>query len=240
VNAPDLYNANAVRSLFDEMSQTYGWTNMISSFGFSKRWREQCVGQALIEPGMRVYDLMTGMGECWGAIGRRLDGRGALVALDFSAQMCRRARTHMPRLQPLAVQVVEEDVLLNTLADESADRVLSNFGLKTFSDPQQELLAREIERILRPGGMFSLIEISVPPGLLLRLLYLFYLKRIIPIIGKLMLGNPDNYRMLGIYTEQFGNCTRMGEHLRAAGLEVEDRRYFYGCASGLVGRKACA
>jgi demethylmenaquinone methyltransferase/2-methoxy-6-polyprenyl-1,4-benzoquinol methylase len=35
---------------------------------------------------------------------------------------------------------------------------------------------------------------------------MFYLKHIIPGIGRLLLGNPENYRMLGVYTEKFGNC----------------------------------
>lgn len=66
---------------------------------------------------------------------------------------------------------------------------------------------------------------------------MLYLKWIIPLLGKLLLGNPDNDRMLGISTEQFGNCARMAGYLRAARLDVEDRRFFWGCATGLVGSK---
>ena len=41
--------------------------------------------------GMTVYDLMTGMGECWHLINRYLRDDGLLLALDFSPEMCRRA-----------------------------------------------------------------------------------------------------------------------------------------------------
>lgn len=238
MNVSELYNPAFVRSLFDEMSRTYGVTNFISSFGFCKRWREQCVDQVAIRSGMTVYDLMTGMGECWQPVSRQLQTHGHLIALDFSPEMCRRARSHVARLSPLNVQVIEEDVLLNTLAAESADCIISTFGLKTFSAVQQQALAREITRMLRPQGVFSLLEISVPPSLLLRVPYMWYLKHVIPIIGKLLLGNPDNYRLLGVYTEQFGTCISMANYLRAAGLHVEYKQFFFGCATGLVGRKA--
>lgn len=237
MNTSELYNPTFVRSLFDEMSRTYGVTNYISSFGFCKRWREQCVAQVPIRPSMTVYDLMTGMGECWRPISRQLHMHGHLIALDFSPEMCRRARSHIVDFQPLNPQVVEEDVLLNTLEPASADCIISTFGLKTFSDDQQQALAQEIARLLRPQGTFSLLEISVPSSPLLRMLYMFYLKYVIPVIGKLLLGNPDNYRLLGVYTARFGNCRNMAAYLHAAGLHVEYKQFFFGCATGLVGTK---
>lgn len=91
--------------------------------------------------------------------------------------------------------------------------------------------------VLRLGGVFSFVEISVPPARLLRLLYLFYLNRIIPWIGRLFLGNPANYRMLGVYTQAFGDCRHFAECLRHHGLEVSQVSYFFGCASGVRGSK---
>jgi demethylmenaquinone methyltransferase/2-methoxy-6-polyprenyl-1,4-benzoquinol methylase len=66
---------------------------------------------------------------------------------------------------------------------------------------------------------------------------MFYLKQVVPVIGKLLLANPNNYRLLGVYTQQFNNCSRIAQHLRAAGLHVEYRSFFIGCASGVRGRK---
>ncbi len=233
----DMYDPQFVRRLFNEMSATYGVTNYLSSFGFCRRWREQCVAQVPIRPGMTVYDLMTGMGECWPLINRRLRNEGKLVALDFSDEMCRRAEARKARLPHLNVEVVEQDFLHNTLPSASADCLVSCFGLKTFSDVQKERVAREIARLLKPGGMFSLLEISVPPGALLRVPYMGYLTYGIPLIGKLLLGNPDNYRMLGLYTEMFKDCGTMRALLQQQGLDVEQRRYFFGCATALRGRK---
>ena len=131
------------------------------------------------------------------------------------------------------VDVLEENVLENSLTAQSADYVISSFGLKTFSKEQLSLLAKEISRILKPGGHFSFIEISVPSNAILRWFYGFYLNYCIPVIGKLFLGNPDNYRMLWRYTQAFGDCRDTASVLQNAGLHVEYRELFFGCASGL-------
>lgn len=237
MNHHDIYSAPFVRTLFDEMARTYGITNLISSFGFCRHWRHQCVAQVMLQPGMTVCDFMTGMGECWSPIVSALQGQGSLFAVDFAPQMCRRAQANRRHLPMLPITVLEADALTSALAAGSIDCVIATFGLKTLNDEQKGRFAHEIARVLKPNGVFSLLEISVPRQRLLRLPYMFYLKQIIPLIGKLLLGNPDNYRMLGIYTEQFQSCERMRYALLAAGLQVSVKSFFFGCATGVYGYK---
>ena len=112
-----------------------------------------------------------------------------------------------------------EDVLTWNPPPAFADAVVSSFGLKTFDREQQRRLAHTVARLLKPGGTYSFVEISVPPFLPLRAAYMFYLKWLIPLIGRLLLGNPDSYRMLGAYTQAFDNATHFAGCLREAGLE---------------------
>lgn len=233
----DIYDEKYVEKLFDEMSGTYELVNYLSSFGFSLRWRKQFVNKVTIQAGMTVCDLMCGMGECWSSIAPHLAPHDQLIALDLSQGMLRGARQQMAKYPHLEIQISKENALTNQLADESVDCVFCGFGIKTFSDEQKQILAAQICRILKPKGAFSLVEVSVPSGWFLKELYMFYLKQIIPIIGSLLLGNPENYRMLGIYTEKFGNCQSMMNALTQQGLVVEYHRYFYGCATGISGVK---
>lgn len=229
----NLYNPQFVKQLFDEMAATYGVINLISSFGFCQRWRKQCVRQVTIKPGMVVFDLMTGMGECWHLVNHTLLNTGTVVALDLSSAMCQRGGLWRHSLPLLDIGIVQQDILCNGLAANGADCIISSFGLKTFSLEQQCTLAAEVQRILKPGGVVSFVEISVPPNFLLRILYLFYLKYCIPLIGKLFLGNPDNYRLLGIYTKNFGDCSAFATALARAGLQVTRLSFFFGCATGV-------
>lgn len=233
----DLYDPGRIKSLFDEMAATYGAVNMISSFGFCIRWRAQCVRYATIAPGMTVCDLMTGMGECWSWIARRMNGSGRIIGVDFSPEMCARARKHVADIAPIAVEVLEEDALDCSIESASVDSVVSTFGLKTLSHDGQVQLAREVDRILKPGGTFSFVDISVPKSRLLQCPYMAYLDYAIPVIGRAFLGNPDNYRHLGIYTKSFSSSADCCDVFRNEGLDTHPIELFFGCASGFHGTK---
>jgi demethylmenaquinone methyltransferase/2-methoxy-6-polyprenyl-1,4-benzoquinol methylase len=183
-----------------------------------------------------VVDLMTGMGELCPDLARRLGPAGTVRAVDLSPEMCRRARDQARRCR-CRVDVVEADALEADLPAGSADAVVSSFGLKTFSADQLTRLAARVARVLRPGGCFSFVEISVPPARWLRWPYLFYINRVIPLVGRAFLGNPDNYRMLGTYTVAFGDCRRARAAFAGAGLVVHPASYFFGCATGVYGHK---
>ena len=227
------YEPAAVRSLFDEMSATYGIVNLISSFGFSARWRHQAVADLPLPDAAHVVDLMSGMNELCRSLAKNASVRLRVTAIDFSSEMVRKARTNWP----FHVQCHLIDVFDWDFAPSTADIVISSFGLKTFDRKQQAELARRVASLLRADGKFSFVEISVPPARILRGLYLFYLARVSPWIGKLFLGNPENYRLLGFYTREFGNCGHFAQCLRRQGLEVREVKYFFGCATGVRGSK---
>jgi demethylmenaquinone methyltransferase / 2-methoxy-6-polyprenyl-1,4-benzoquinol methylase len=222
-----------VRQLFDRMEPTYGLMNLVSSFGFSEIWRRQCVRNAAVRPGARVCDMMSGSGECWSYV---LRCGGSLVSVDFSRAMIERQRTRN-QAQALGVDVRCENALLTSIETDSIDCVVGAFGLKTLSREQTRRFAIEIQRILKSGGRFSLLEISTAEGWFLAPLYRWYLRSVIPLLGRLCLGDIECYRMLGVYTDEFVSCEGVVGIFGKAGLNVSVQRHFYGCATSLVGTK---
>jgi len=184
-----------------------------------------------------VVDLMTGMGECWKHILKKSDKNSKLIGLDFSTEMINRAEKNKGKYKKSTIEILKENVFENSIANETADFVISGFGLKTFNDDQLRKLADEIDRILKPNGKFSLIDVSVPKSRLLKPFYMLYLKTIIPFLGKLFLGSPETYKMLGVYTEEYGNSKNVHQIFNGLEFDVEYVEYFYGCASGIKGRK---
>ncbi|MEM9412072.1 MAG: class I SAM-dependent methyltransferase [Planctomycetota bacterium] len=231
---PNIYDSAFVRDLFDEMSSTYGLINLITSFGFTYWWRRDCASAIQIQPNSHVLDLMSGMGELCTELSKKLNEKGTLAALDISPEMCNRARKHQLQTD---YRVIEADALNPPLEDASFDYIFSTFGLKTFDDVGLAALAREVHQLLKPGGNFAFLEISVPPNPWLRAPYIFNLNVVIPILGKILLGNSDHYRMLGVYTEAFANCEKAALIFRQHGLAVEESSYFFGCATGINGNK---
>ena len=231
---PNRYDPAIVKRLFDEMGKTYGWVNLIASFGFARRWRKQLLRAIHIPQGGRAIDLMTGMAELCPDLACRLGSKGNILAVDFSETMVRKA---LERRFACETRIVLADVLTYPFEPASADAVVCSFGLKTLLAEQIEALAHVVWRVLKPGGAFSFVEISVPQRRSLRLPYMFYLNHLVPLIGALFLGNPDNYRQLGVYTTAFGNCRQTLDIFRKAGLDVRFHSFFFGCATGICGRR---
>ena len=233
-----IYDPNYVKGMFDRMSKTYGFANYITSFGFTSIWRKQCVNDLPdITKDAKGFDFMSGMGESWENILDKLNLNGHLTAIDISDEMNKKASEHLTKLKTKNVNLLKVDILKNDIPDNSADFIISTFGIKTFNSEQQKKLANEIYRILKPEGAFSLIEISKPNGWVLKGLYMFYLKIVIPLIGKFFLGNAEDYKMLRKYCERFKDSSKFHNNLLEAGLKSNYKKYFYGCATGVYGRK---
>jgi ubiquinone/menaquinone biosynthesis methyltransferase len=233
----NIYNPEYVKGLFNKMSSSYERMNFITSFGFSIRWRRQ-----FLEPFKQskhkaeIIDLLTGMGETWNATKNKFPNSN-LTVLDFSKGMLKYAKQKNETKFKSEVILLQQDILNNKLPSNHYDFVTCAFGLKTFNEEQLNILAIETKRILKSGGQFSFIEVSKPNNKLLKLLYGFYLGQIIPILGRLLLGNPEEYKMLWQYTDKFDNAKNATEIFAKTGLMTKFNSYFYGCATGFYGTK---
>ncbi|MCJ8275776.1 MAG: class I SAM-dependent methyltransferase, partial [Bdellovibrionales bacterium] len=227
-----------LKDLFDEMSQTYGVVNFLSSFGFTSIWRKACLKRTKkLEGRTHIADIMSGMGEVLAITSSHLPQARTVTALDLSTVMCKKINENKPKYPQLEVEILEEDALQSSIPSNSADYLFCSFGLKTLSLDQQNKLAFEVERILKPGGQFSFIEISVPPNPFIRIPLFFYISCIVPWLGWFFLGNPDNYRHLAVYTKAFGNAKDFYKALQKTKLKSDYFTHFFLCASGVSGQK---
>ncbi|MCK1639402.1 class I SAM-dependent methyltransferase [Bradyrhizobium sp. 157] len=235
----DIYDPQFVKAVFDRCSDRYITFSLICSFGFTERWRKQCAAAMPVVQGggTRGYDLMAGTGEVWPHLLKRFDDIGAITAVDISSGMHRRALARLHAHRAHRIEFIEDDVLASDLPSESADFVISTFGLKTFNPEQHARLAALIARVLKPGGVFSMIEASDPKGWWLRPLYVFHLRVILPLIERIFLRGAQDFAMIGTYSINFGSAAEIAAMLRAHGLEVKFSKYFFGCATGVAGRK---
>ncbi|HMJ47737.1 MAG TPA: class I SAM-dependent methyltransferase [Ferruginibacter sp.] len=233
----NIYNPEFVKSLFNRMSGSYERMNYITSFGFSIRWRKQFIKRfERTKNKIEIIDLLTGMGETWNAV-KNMFPNAKLTGLDFSAEMLNSARKKSQQHFKNEVKLVQQDVLESNLPGNHFDIVICAFGLKTFNSDQIKILAIETRRILKSGGKFSFIEVSKPGNIILKALYKFYLGKIIPIFGGILLANPSVYKMLWRYTDKFSNAKNAARIFKEVGLHTNYESYFYGCATGFHGNK---
>lgn len=233
----NIYNPIYVKGLFNRMSSSYERMNYITSFGFSIRWRTQFLNTFKpTESKAEIIDLLTGMGETWTATKKKIPNSN-LTVLDFSEGMLKYAKQKSKMKFKNEISILQQDILNNELQSNYYDFVTCAFGLKTFNAEQINILATETKRILKPGGQFSFIEVSKPENKILKVFYGFYLGQVIPVLGRLLLGNPEEYKMLWKYTDKFKNAKQATEIFSKAGLKTEFISYFCGCATGFYGTK---
>lgn len=236
--ARDIYDPAFVKQVFDRCSGKYIAFSYICSMGFTERWRKQCVTALALGPGVHSgYDLMAGTGEVWPHLLATYPEIDKIVAVDMSSGMHQRAIDRLHQMRAHRIEFVEDDVLASNLPVSSADFVVSTFGLKTFNPEQQARLAELTARVLKPGGRFAFIEASDPKGWILRWLYLFHLKIVLPIIERVFLRGAQDFSMIGTYSSNFGDARGFVTALCQQGLDARFGKAFYGCATIAFGRK---
>ncbi len=233
----NIYEPDFVKKLFNQMSGSYERMNFITSFGFSIIWRKQFLRKLRSsQENNNIIDLLSGLGENWKSLNQKYPN-GNLYALDFSEEMISKSEFKNSNSFNNKFKIRQEDLLNNHLSSNYFDFVSCAFGLKTFNEEQLYVFAETLNRILKQNGEFSFIEISVPSNPVLKFFFGFYLGKIIPVLGKLFLGNPSDYKLLWKYTTQFKNCKEVQSIFEKNNLEVKYHSYFFGCATGVSGRK---
>jgi len=232
----DIYEPEFVKKLFNQMSSSYDRMNFITSFGFSILWRKQFINKIEhTNKEIKVLDLLSGLGENWNILIRKYPN-AKFTGLDFSEEMVAKSREKNQKKLGNSFHVLQQDILNNDISSNEYDRIFCAFGLKTFNEEQLNILAKNLYRILKKDGQFSFIEISKPKNPILLFFYSFYLGKVIPILGKLFLGNPDDYKMLWTYTANFKDCSTTKSIFEKHNLKVEYHKYFWGCATGITGK----
>jgi len=112
---------------------------------------------AHIYEGDTVLDLGSGAGnDCF--VARAATGtEGKVIGVDFTPDMIRRARLNAEKLGFHNVEFRQGDIEDLPVSDNSVDVVVSNCVLNLV--PDKGRVFAEIQRILRPGGHFSISDI---------------------------------------------------------------------------------
>lgn len=112
---------------------------------------------AHIREGHTVVDLGSGAGnDCF--VARAEAGpTGKVIGIDFTPEMIRRARQNAELLGYNNVEFRQGDIEDMPLSDNSVDVVVSNCVLNLV--PDKPRVFSEIQRVLRPGGHFSISDV---------------------------------------------------------------------------------
>jgi len=229
-----------VQRMFAAIAPSYDLNNRLHSLWQDQRWRRKVVELAQLKPEDVVVDVACGTGDLTIAFAERhyvthseFDEKCHILGVDFTYEMLPFARSKWqqhgivehqredPETNPGAAEFVEfinGDAQSLPLTNESADVVSIAFGIRNVQDPAAAV--REFHRVLRPGGRVIVLEFSLPTNRMLRGLYNFYFRQVLPRTATLISGDKTGaYKYLPESVNTFIGREQMLDMLRAAGFE---------------------
>jgi demethylmenaquinone methyltransferase / 2-methoxy-6-polyprenyl-1,4-benzoquinol methylase len=202
--------ASFVRGMFGRITPRYDLANHLLSGNLDRLWRRHTVRrvrEVLERPGARVLDICCGTGDLAVALQKRTASR--VLASDFCHPMLVAADRKLP-----GGVLFESDALRLPVRDASLDLVTVAFGFRNLVDYDAGL--REMRRVLRPGGVAAILEFSQPGNSLFAAVYRLYSRRILPVIGGWITGEPGAYEYLPESIRKFPNAPELAESMRRA------------------------
>lgn len=181
------------------------------------RYKSRLIEQAGIQAGHRVLDLGCGTATLAIMVKQTVPAAD-VIGLDADPQMLSVARSKSAR-ENIQIQLDEGMTFNLPYPDASIDRVLSSLMIHHLKTPDKEKTAREIQRVLKPGGQLHVIDFGKQRTL--------YGKLLAPFLHKFEEANDNIDGRLPEIFEQAGLRVR----------EMGDFMTFFGSLTFLYGEK---
>lgn len=222
-----------LRGIFDRTAPDYDRIERIMAFGTGAWYRRQALLRAGLAPGMKALDVAAGTGAVSREAIAILGDPRRVVGLDPSAGMLAEL------VSRLSIRVVRATGEKLPLADDSFDFLSVGYALRHLSDLTTAL--QEFRRVLKPGGILCLLEITAPVRRIPRALARVYFRGIVPCLTRLAARHADSQLLWRYYWDTIDACIppqRVLEAMTAAGFQAVNRHVELGVFSEYTGRKA--
>lgn len=231
----NLSKKEQVTKMFDAISNEYDGLNRVISFGIDVKWRKNVVEIVGKTNPDSILDIATGTGDL--AINLTKTKASKIIGLDISEGMLEVGRKKIEKLQlNNIIEMVLADSEKMPFEDNSFDAITVAFGVRNFENLEKGLA--EIYRVLKTGGIFVVLETSIPTKTPYKQGYKFYAKNILPFIGKLFSKDKSAYKYLSDSAASFPYGLAFNNILHKIGfIAIENKPQTFGVASIYIAKK---
>ena len=189
----ELGKKEQIAKMFDNISSKYDNLNRVISFGVDVKWRKKILKMVAAKNPKNILDIATGTGDL--AILLSNTNAEKIIGLDISAGMLEVGKQKIAqKYLSDKIEMILGDSEKIPFDDNTFDAVTVAFGIRNFEN--LEIGLAEILRVLKPNGLFVILETSVPEKFPFKQGYQFYTKNILPIIGKMFSKDKVAYQYL--------------------------------------------
>ncbi len=225
----DLGKKEQVTKMFDTISGEYDGLNRVISFGIDIKWRKKVVALIKATNPKNVLDIATGTGDL--AINLAETSADKIVGLDISSGMLEVGKQKIKAKNlDQKIEMIIGDSENMPFDDNTFDAITVAFGVRNFETLEKGL--KDILRVLKPGGIFVILETSVPTKFPFKQGYQFHSKIILPTVGKLFSKDKTAYKYLSESANVFPYGEALNNILRNIGfINVTDMPQTFGVAT---------
>ncbi|MDI6889452.1 MAG: bifunctional demethylmenaquinone methyltransferase/2-methoxy-6-polyprenyl-1,4-benzoquinol methylase UbiE [Thermodesulfovibrionales bacterium] len=222
--------------LFGRIYKRYDLLNHVLSLYLDKRWRRSLTDQVRSFNLGKILDACTGTCDLAMEFAIRYPG-AKIIGIDISDRMLKIGLVKIKRAGLNGRIILQQSDLFHlSFKDEVFDAVSIGFGFRNLHDFRRGI--REMVRVLKKDGLLLILELSLPQNPILKSIYLFYLKNIMPKIGGLISGSKYSYDYLSSSIVRFPEKDEVIELLEAEGLRnINYKSLSGGIASIYMGKK---
>ena len=204
--------------MFDRIARRYDLLNHLLSLGQDIRWRKKVARFLVNKYDQYILDLATGTGDQLLYMFSCSDRIDRALGTDLALKMLDRGREKVKKRKLEDRIVLEEgDAEHIQYPDNIFDAVTISFGIRNLMSVERSL--SEMYRVLKPAGRVLILEFSIPQNILMRSIYLFYFRYLLPFIGSVISGDRYAYRYLNETVEGFPYGDAFCQLLRESGFQ---------------------
>lgn len=209
-----------IQAMFNDIAKRYDLTNNVMSFSLHKYWNRALVKSTVETNKSHVYlDLCSGTGDIGFDYLRFCKHSCQACLIDFSQEMLKIAQQKETKKlfrQQHQISYLEADVQSIPLPNAFADRLTMAYGIRNVQNLTK--CFKEAYRLLKPGGLFGILELTRPKNVFVRTGHRFYLKRMLPIFGRFLNNNQAAYSYLSQSIDTFTSPEDLEKLLKKAGF----------------------
>ena len=189
-----------VQGVFDQVFDKYDLMNDFMSLGVHRSWKKTLLNMMNPSKNQKLIDVACGTGDVGKLYLDNTDKENFITCVDPNEGMIAKGKEKLKKYNNINWVISSAENL--PLKENFYDFYTISFGLRNTKDLDKSL--SEAHRVLKPGGRFFCLEFSKIQNENLDFIYKQYSK-IIPLIGKFIVGQKEPYEYLIESIEKFLN-----------------------------------